>query len=76
MTNPLLTRAVELVYMSRGVPEADLSGTMDDARYIVEDCDSVSMVLGKIDYVLMQYGVSDYQYEDAEFLFNLSRALP
>lgn len=61
--------------MSRGVPEADLSGTMDDARYIAEECDSVSMVLGKLDVALMQYGDFDYEYEDAEFLFNLSRAL-
>jgi hypothetical protein len=77
--NEILTRAVELIYMSKGIAERDLSDTATDASKIIEvvaDGDGVRTVSAVLEIGLIdRFGVNafDSVWDDAEFLFALAK---
>lgn len=71
----LLQRAVELVLISHGVPEAALDDSYGPTMTILEaDCSATAHAA--IDLALMRHGVEpETSYDDGEFLFSLAQAL-
>ena len=76
----ILTRAIELIYMSYGVYADSLMDTKYDAVRVEEmaanDSTTVGTIASLLDIVLMdRFNITEFEntYDDAEFLLNLAR---
>lgn len=76
----IIARAIELIYISHGVPADSLEGSYGDAmkaEELVADNLSESSLSTLLDFGLYRHNVmdADSTWDDAEFLLNLVKSL-
>jgi hypothetical protein len=75
----IIARAIELIYISRGVPEHELEGSLGDvitAQEAVDNDCGTSLVSLILSLGLQRHGCpNDNEWEDAEFIEALVKGL-